>query len=508
MDAVTLGIDVGTSTTKAVLADLNGKFLASQSASYTYSQPHPGWAEQDPEDWWMAVCKVITSLLAQHPSMKERIAGIGVSGQGVASVLLDRKGNALRPAILWLDCRSASEADELQLQCGERIVAISGKGPATYNVEPKLLWVKRNEPAIWEQIWKTLTTTAYITYRLTRRAVMNHSDGGILLAYDLARHAWSQETMDLMGIPQYLYCDLAPCHQVVGTVTTEASKATGIRMGTPVIAGGEDTSSAGLAMGAISSEIGQLSMGTASTMYVPLTNVTADPRVLAFPHVIDGLTLAGGSMVAGGIAMDWIAGVVQKEKCKGSLAQIRKLSQEACKVEPGSEGLIFLPYLAGDLQPINDGFARGVFFGLDLSKTRAHLVRAVMEGTAFAIQHNLSIAKCMGAKVQRLVAVGGPTRNKLWCQIIADVAGTPIQVMHEGGGAPLGNCILAAMGSRLIETPETMQRAHARAGELFTPDASNHVRYAELFGIYKDLYPQLKDLFHRLVNFNRIRKEV
>jgi xylulokinase len=507
MAPLTVGIDVGTTATKAVLADLEGKLLRERTAGYAYAKPRPGWAEQDPEDWWQAVCSALREIVKQYPKASEQITGVGVSGQGVAAVLLDGQGRPLRPAILWLDCRSAAQAHETQLRSGERIAAISGKNPAPYNVEPKLLWVKQNEPEIWRRVWKTLTTTAYVTYKLTGRVVMNHSDGGILLGYDLARREWSPEAMELLGIPASVYCELAPCHDVIGAVTEKAAEETGLRPGTPVIAGGEDTSAAGLAMGVTSSEAAQLSMGSASTVYVPLANAAIEPRLLAFPHVVDGLTLVGGSMVAGGNAMDWIAAVVSESNDDNAFSRIQTLTQEAARVPAGSDGLIFLPYLAGELQPVNNGFARGVFFGLDLSKTRGHVVRAVMEGTAFAIEHNLSITQELGAKVRTLIAVGGPTRNRLWCQIIADVTGIPVQVMQERGGAALGDAILAALGTGLIESPETMQQRHAVAGERFEPDSCRHQVYQQAFRIYKDLYPQVKELFPRLANLTKLAEE-
>lgn len=507
MSSLTLGIDVGTTTAKAVLADIEGKLLGEHTSGYTYAKPRPGWAEQDPEDWWQAVCHALREVLKQYPRAKEQIAGVGVSGQGVAAVLLDGQERPLRPAMLWLDCRSAAQADEIQLRSGERIAAISGKNAAPYNVEPKLLWVKQNEPDIWRRVWKTLTTTAYITYRLTGRVVMNHSDGGILLGYDLARREWSPEAMELLGVPPSVYCELAPCHEVIGAVTKQAAEETGLRQGTPVIAGGEDTSAAGLAMGVTSSETAQLSMGSASTVYVPLANAAIDPRLLAFPHVVDGLTLVGGSMIAGGNAMDWIAGVISEANSDNPSARIQTLTQEAAQVPAASDGLIFLPYLAGELQPINNGFARGVFFGLDLSKTRGHLMRAVMEGTAFAIEHNLSITQSLGAEVRTLIAVGGPTRNRLWCQIIADVTGIPVQVMQERGGAALGDAILAALGTGLIGSPEAMQQRHAVAGERFEPDSGRRQVYQEAFRIYKDIYPRVKELFPRLANLTNLEEE-
>ncbi|HEX5482262.1 MAG TPA: xylulokinase [Terriglobia bacterium] len=503
MNPLTLGIDVGTTTTKAVLADVEGKLFADAAKSYTYSKPCPDWVEQNPEDWWDAVCHTIRELLRQHPDARQRIAAIGVSGQGVASVLIDAQGRPLRPAILWLDSRSAPQSDELNRRCGERIAALSGKSPAPYNVEPKLLWVRQNEPEIWRRTSKNLTTTGYVTFRLTGRAVMNHSDAGICLAYDLARLAWSEELAELIGITTSIYCELAACHQVIGSVTPEAAEASGLPAGTPVIAGGEDTSSAGLAMGVTSPDTAQLSMGSASTVYVPLSRAVTDPRLLAFPHVVQGLTLVGGSMVGGGTAMDWTAAVLGGEDGRASKEQLQSLTQGAAEVHPGSDGLIFLPYLAGELQPINDGFARGVFFGLDLSKTRGHMVRAVLEGTAFAIRQNLEITRDLGANTQKLVAVGGPTRNKLWCQIIADVTGLPVEVMHERGGAALGDAILAALGVGLITSARSMQQAHAQVIDGFTPDSRYAARYAELFAIYQELYPRLKDLFPRLAACSR-----
>jgi xylulokinase len=506
MKSLTLGIDVGTATTKAVLADPEGKVLHTAAASYRYASPKTNWIEQNPEDWWEAVCRVTRTLFQEHPDTPDCIAAVGISGQGVAAVLVGKQGKPLRPAILWLDSRSSREANQLQQSCGERIAAVSGKCPAPYNVEPKLLWVKRNEPDTWRATWKIMTTAAYVTFRLTGKAVINYSDGGILLAYDLVRNTWSEELLDAMGLPWSIYCEPVPCHQVIGSVSPEAAAMTGLRAGTAVVGGGEDTSAAGLAMGVLAADSAQLSMGSASTLYVPLPRVTLDSRLLAFPHVIDGFTLVGGSMVGGGVALEWAAKILKGAKGTAASDEYSGLTAEAAAVPSGSEGLIFLPYLSGELQPINDGSARGLFFGLDLFKTRGHLVRAVMEGAAYAITHNLRITRELGAEVKTLVAVGGPTRNALWCQIIADVTGLPLQVMQETGGAALGDAILAAMGAKLINSPQGMQRAHAVLGTRFTPNQDHHRRYQPLLGIYMDLYPRLKDLFSRLAQEPQLHK--
>ena len=498
---LTLGIDVGTSSAKAVVADPGGNFFASATRSYSYITPEHRQAEQDPEDWWTAVCSLAQELLSTHPEIRSRLRAVGISGQGVAAVILGRDRKALRNAILWLDTRGAPQASQLYESHGDRIAAISGKTPAAYNVEPKLLWLRQHEPATWNGIWKVMTTTGYVTFRLTGQAVMNHSDAGILLSYDLNKRRWSDEALACMDLPRSIFCDLAACHEVIGEITPEAAAQTGLPSGLPVVAGGEDTSSAGLAMGVVSENDVQLSMGSASTVYVPLGRPVSDPRLLAFPHVVDGFTLLGGSMVAGGLAADWLLKALNDTLVtRDSKSEaLHALTTQAAQVQPGSHGLIFLPYLAGELQPVNDGFARGVFFGLGLQTAKAHLFRAVLEGTAFAIAHNLSLAREWGGSPQQILAVGGPTKNDLWCQIIADVTGMPLHTMEDRGGAALGDAILAGMGAQLFADPLVMQRAHAKLRKSFMPDRESYKEYQRLFAIYRELYPRLQDLFPKLL---------
>lgn len=503
VDPLLLGIDVGTGSTKGVLADTHGRFFATAASSYTYKRSSSGYAEQNPQDWWKAVCQVTQLLLAKNPGARERIACVGVSGQGVAAILVGRNGEPLRDAMLWLDTRCAEQARALCEAHGEELTAISGKCPAAYNFEPKLLWLREHEPDIWEKTWKALTTTAYINFQLTGRAVMNYSDAGITLSWDLKHNRWSEEATACIDLSRNIYCDVVPCHQVIGTVSAKASRECGLAEGTPVIAGGEDTSSSGLAMGVVSGNEVQLSMGLASTVNVPFPNPVHDSRLLAFPHVLEGTTLMGGSMVAGGLAVDWLEGVLHDGVHRGPgerNAWMRSATAAATNVPAGANGLIFAPYLAGELQPVNDGFARGVLLGMTASTTRAEIFRAVMEGTAFAIQHNLGITREAGANPVRTAAVGGPTRNDLWCQIIADVTGMQLDAMDDNGGAALGDAILAGISAGLLSDPLEMQRTHAKTRKRFTPQQRNHEQYQGLFGIYREIYPRLKDLFPKLAS--------
>lgn len=497
MKDLVLGIDVGTGTAKAVIADVSGTVLWQAAASYQHHSPESEWVEQDPEDWWQAVSIATKTLFRSHPDAAGRIAAVGVSGQGAGAVLLNKAGVAVRHAILWLDRRCAADAEELQIQHGEMFSQISGKVPASYNFDLKLRWLKQHEPDAWEQAFKACTTTGFITYRLTAQAVTNHSDGGIFLAYDLTNRCWSKELLGLLDLPESMYCDLAECDEIIGHVTTEAAEYTGIPVGIPMVAGGEDTSSAGLAMGVTTEDTAQLSSGTANTVYVPIDRPFTHPRLLTFPHVLRGKSLIGGSIASGGLAIDWMARIFSASRDTPTAQEMEELTAIAAEVSVGADGLIFLPYLVGELQPINDGFARGVFFGLNAEMHRGHMMRSIFESNAFAIEHNLSLARNLGTAPSRLVAVGGPMRNVLLCQIIADVTGMSLHVMEEHGGAALGSAMLAAKGAGLISRYNEMQMAHACLRHHYEPDMVRHQLYQDIFSTYLELYPRLKDLFPR-----------
>lgn len=498
--ALLLGVDVGTSSAKAVLADTRGEFFATATEAYQYSVPSLGGAEQDPDDWWRGVCAATRSLLESNPDAAKRVTGIAISGQGVAAVVLDAQNKALRKAMLWMDTRPSSQAASLELQAGVKIAAISGKQAAAYNVEPKLMWLREHEPELWSKVNWFTTTTGYVTYRLTGRRVMNHSDAGILLSYDLKQRCWSDELIHEIGLSRALYPELAECDEVIGYLSEEAASEIGLLPGIAVMAGGEDTSSAGLAMGVYRSGDVQLSMGMACTVYTPTRKPTLDARLLAFPHVVRGLTLIGGSLVSGGVSIGWVLKIIgETEAARDVLSPaFQRIMQAASRVSAGCDGLVFLPYLAGELQPVNDGFARGVFFGLGVGTEPAHLLRAVMEGTAFAVRHNLDIARHCGSTPQRLIATGGPSRNDVWCQIITDITGLPMRAMEEGTGAALGDAILAAKGAGLIDEPMGMQLAHAKVRSDFKPQNQTLATYDRLYAVFRELYPRLRDQFPQL----------
>lgn len=489
MTPVTLGIDIGTSNVKAVVATPDGAVLGEAQTGYETDFPQPGWAEQNPDDWWRGTVQVVREAVAHAGVDAAQVAGVGVSGQGCAVTLIDAAGDVIRPAIIWMDARSEPQCERLRQTCAADILRLNGKAPAPYNADPVLMWLNDHEPDSIRRAATSLTTTGYINFRLTGQRILNVSDSSILFAFDLARADWSPALIDAFGLPRRLYPPVAPCQQVIGGLTPDAAAALGLRTGTPVIAGGEDTSAAGLAIGVAQPGQALLSLGTAGTIYVVQDRANVSPALLAFAHVLSGQVLLGGSMIAVGGALRWWRELMGGEESYDALTAL------AAQTEPGAGNLLFLPYLSGELQPINDGNARGVFIGLNMTTTRAQMVRAVMEGTAFAIAHNARVAAQVGTPITEMRAVGGPTRSALWCQMIADISGYPLAALRENAGAPLGDALLAGAGVGLIADLAKTATAAAGTPQIYTPRDEYRARYEALFAVYRGLHGRLAGAF-------------
>jgi xylulokinase len=502
MSDLLLGIDIGTTNIKAVLATANGRVVAQAQRGYPIYRPHPNHVEQDPEDWWQGTIAVTREVMGMATAVPEQIIGIGISGQGCAVTLIDYAGQVVRPAIIWMDSRAEPQSAALRQTCAALMLERNGKQPAPYNADPVLMWLQQHEPTSIAAAQCSLTTTGYINFRLTGEPVTNISDASILFAFDLVKDDWSDELINAFNLPRKLYPRIAPCHEIIGGLTSMAARELGLRPGTPVIAGGEDTSSAGLSIGAGRPGQAFLSLGTAGTMYAVGESLTIHPQLLAFRHVVPHTYLLGGSMAAVGGALSWCRDLL------GGNADFGTLTALAAQSNPGADGLIFLPYLSGELQPINDGHARGVFFGLRMHTGQPQLIRAVMEGAAYAIAHNVKIAAQVGATINEIRAVGGPTRSPLWCQIMADVIGRPISVMVDNAGAPLGNALLTAVGLGLIDDPVAVANQEAYVGHIYTPHPDRQAQYAPLFAIYQRLYPLLREEFAALAGIGTGNQEL
>lgn len=494
LDELTLGCDVGSSNVKACLVRPDGHVVATATAPHATHHPQPGWTEQHPRDWWRGAVTATRAALEASGARPDQVLGIGTSGQGCPAVLVDRDGDVLRPAITATDTRSQAQCEQLRDPCGDQVFALNGKQLAPYNADPVLVWLRENEPNSLTAAQTSLTAGGWLNLRLTGEAVENISDASILFAFDLVERDWSDALVECFGLPRRLYPAVAACTEVVGGLTEEAADDLGLRPGTPVVAGGEDTSSAGLAIGVVQPGQVLVSLGTAGTIYGVRATYAARGALLAFLHVVEGLHLLGGSTVAAGAALDWCRRVLDRREEVASLARL------AAESRPGAGGVLFLPYLSGELQPINDGHARGMFFGLSMDTGPPQLVRAVMEGVGFALAHNLGLIAEV-QPVNELRAVGGPSSSTLWSQIIADIAGRPLTVLPDTEGAARGDALLAAQGIGLIDEVASVAKGATAPARVHEPNSACHEHYRELFEVYRQLYPVCRSQFAAMTAF-------
>lgn len=485
-----LVLDIGTSSTKAVLYREDGTRLNSSSAAYEVIFPVAGWAEQNPLDWWEAVQRVIREILDSQDGLQ--VQAVCVSGQAPSCVPVDRQGKPLRPAILWLDRRAASQVswlvDRLKQKEAE---AIGGNLLDSYYGGLKWLWFRMNEPELYQQTWKILQVNSFVILQLTGEAVVDHSQAGLCTpAYNLHKRKWDEGTCEIMGLDMNKLPVIRDSWEVVGQVSTQAAEATHLPVGTRVVCGGGDFACACLGAGVMKKGAAAMMLGTAGNLLVP-EPVKTDPRVFNTVHVT-GEKLSLGGVLAGG-AVHWFLEMLGDES-PGFLAV---LEQEALQIAPGAEDLIFLPYLMGERTPIWDPYARGVFMGLTTRHRRGHLYRALLEGIALAFRQMAEIFTEMGSPIQEIVAINGGANSPLWRQIFADVLGVPIRWRPKSGGTALGAAFLAALGvgdqkgfaglqAWLEPTIDTLPRTE-EAGV-----------YANHYPIFCDLYGHLKDDFQRL----------
>jgi xylulokinase len=495
---IVIGIDAGSSSVKAVLATADGRVLGHGQVPYTSVRGADGADEQNPHDWWDGAVRAVRSALSASALPADRVAAIAVSGQGCAATLIDADGQVVRPAITSRDSRSQEQSLQLQRIAGDDIRRVNGKTPAPYNTDPSLMWLVQNEPRSIERARTSLTTSGYLLFRLSGEPVLSASDASILFAFDQLRGDWSDDLITRFGLPRKLYPTVVASTSRVGGLTRDAAGALGLHTGLPVVAGGEDTSSAALALGTVLPGQAVVSLGTAGTINAVVDHFATEPDLLTFAHVVPKRFLIGGSTMAFGGSLSWLRSAAAEDGLS-----FDDLFSRAASVPVGAGGLMFLPYLAGELQPINDGAARGAFVGLTFGTRMGHLVRAVLEGAAMSLAHNLWLLRSRGHEITELRAVGGPTRSALWCQIIADVLGVRLLVGSDVGGAPLGNALLAAQGVGLIDDAAKVALKAARPVARYEPRTSEHQTYQRLLEVYRGLYPALAPSFHSLSAFSQ-----
>lgn len=502
-----IGIDIGTTSTKAVVFDSQGVMLAEASQEYPTVYPHPNWAEQNPVDWWQATCAVLNKIFLDKTIDAHAVASVGISCQAPSLVAVDRQGRPLHPALIWMDRRSEPQCDWLREQVGEENISrINGGRIDPYYWAPKLLWYKDQRPDLYRQTHQLLQANGYVVYQLCQAFSMDLSHGPLALFFDSAKLTWSTPLLERMRLDPAHLPPLLASTAVVGEVTPAAASATGLIAGTPVVAGMTDGTAAGLEAGLL--EVGDAveMTGQSTVLLVCSDRPYLGKDLIPLGHAVPGRYLVVGALVASGGSLRWfrdqLGETEQLAAARLGIDAFELLSKAAAHSPPGANRLLFLPYMYGERSPIWDSDARGVFFGLSLATQKADLVRAIMEGAAFGLRHNVEAATAGGFPLATLACVGGGARSALWNQIKADVLNRPIRLPQVAAGAPLGDAMVAAVGAGIYGSLEEAVAQMVTKGEIYQPRAEFVDRYEALYQVYLGLYPALKASFKQLAAVN------
>ena len=486
-----LGIDIGTSSCKVALFRPDGTVAASAGSEYPVSYPQKGWAEQDSRDWWNGVCKAVRELTAKSGIDPSEIAGIGVDGQSWSAIALDAAGEVLCPTPIWTDTRSEAICRETsESLTEEKLFALCGNPAQPGYTWPKILWYRKFRPEVFEKTEKILQSNSYIVYRMTGEITQDLSQGYGLACFDMRKGCWDGAMCAELGIPQRLLPELMPCHRIAGKLTKEAAEQMGLTEGIPVAAGGLDAACGTLGAGVVSPGQTQEQGGQACGMSICIDRYAADPRLILGFHVVPERWLLQGGTTGGGGALKWLRETMCPE------LSFEEMSALAEREPAGSNGVTFLPYMAGERSPIWNPKASGVFFGLNFRTTRGQIIRACMEGVAYALRHNLETAEEAGAHADILRAMGGSANSKTWTQIKADVTGCSIEVPSSDTATTLGSAILAGVGTGVYNSFEEAAAGTVRVKKHYEPDPEKRPVYDRGYHTYRKLYPALEEIMN------------
>ncbi len=492
-----LGIDVSTTGAKALLIDGAGVVLASATTALSVQTPRPLWSEQDPHEWWAGTARSIREVLATADAAADEVAAVGLTGQMHGLVLLDEERRVLRPAILWNDQRTAAECDEIRARMGgrARLVEVTGNDALTGFTAPKVLWVRNHEPEVYERARLILLPKDYVRLRLTDVAAMDKADGSGTLLFDLAARDWSGEVLERLSIPAAWLPKAFEGPETTGHVTRAAAAETGLREGTPVVAGGGDQAAGAVGAGAVRPGVVALTLGTSGVVFATTERALVEPegRLHAFCHAVPGRWHFMGVTLAAAGSLQWYRDTI------AAGVPFDELVAEAAQAPPGSDGLLFTPYLSGERTPYPDPTARASFVGLTVRHRRAHMTRAVLEGVAFSMKDCFSLLAHAGlAAVSQVQIAGGGARSELWRTIVASVLGVEIVTVNSTEGAAFGAALLAGVGSQAWPCVDAACDATIQITGRTLPEASWVEVYAASYPRYRALYPALKAGFDSL----------
>ncbi|MFP4136418.1 MAG: FGGY-family carbohydrate kinase [Candidatus Acetothermia bacterium] len=507
------GTDIGTQGTKTVLVDSAGSVVGTGYSSYSPEQPRPSWAQQWPEVWEEATYESIRGALDGSGVDPDRISGISISGlYGGSGVPLDEDLEPIHPCLIWMDRRATEEVGWVKENIDlDWLFEITGNYVDSYYGYTKILWLKNNEPDLWEKIHKFVPPSSYIEYKMTGELAVDYSSAGnIGGVFDMNELTWSREACEALGIPVDMMPErLVPSDSVMGEITSVAADKTGLAEGTPVIAGGIDAPMSALSAGAFSEGDNVAMMGTSTCWGIIHEGEGLTEELVSMPHVANSeekIYTFGGSATTGALA-SWFKeqfGMPEEEMAeKSDLSPFELLDAQAAKIPPGSDGLLALPYFKGERSPIWDPRASGTLIGLSLYHTKPHVFRALLESGAYSLRHNMEIGERVGTPIdQETSVVGGVSKSDLWTQIIADVTGREIVVPSGGVGAPFGDALLAGVATGVIEDYAEVENWITR-GRVVTPNEENWEVYDKYYELYLDLYRKSSSIMHKLAELSK-----
>ena len=498
-----LGLDISTTSSKALLVDEQGAVVASASAPHSLQTPRPLWSEQDPAEWWTAVTLAIRTALQKAGITGESVAAVGLTGQMHGLVLLDEQGKVLRPAILWNDQRTQAQCDEIHRRIGrEHFIQVTGNVALTGFTAPKILWVQQNEPEVYARARHVLLPKDYVRYCLTGVHAMDKADGAGTVLFDLRKRNWSGEVLAALEIPAEWMPPTFEGPEFTGQVSVEAAALTGLKPGTPVAAGGGDQAAQAVGVGAVEPGVVALTVGTSGVVFAttPAALIEPEGRLHAFCHAVPGMWHFMGVMLSAAGSLQWYRDTLAPQM------SFDELLSEAEHVPPGSEGLLFLPYLSGERTPYPDPLARGAWVGLTLRHSRGHMTRALLEGVAFGLKDSFTLIKEVeqagqagrAGSIGQIRASGGGTKGALWRQILASVLEAELVTVNTAEGAAFGAALLGGVGAGAWTNVPAACAAVIQPTGSTQPDPVQVEAYRRAYPQYRALYPALKQSFAKL----------
>lgn len=504
--SVYLGIDIGTSGTKTLAIHVDGTILASATVEYPLFSPHPGWSEQEPEDWWKATVKSVRKVLKNGDVAASEVKGIGLSGQMHGSVFLDRQHEVIRPALLWNDQRTAAECAEIEAAAGgrKRLIQLVANPALTGFTAPKILWLRNHEPKHFEQTVQVLLPKDYIRFRLTGEFATEVSDASGTLLLDVAKRRWCKPLLEKLQLEPSLLPNVYESEEVSGQLTAAVARELGLPAGVPVVGGGGDQAAGAVGNGIVKSGVISATMGTSGVVFAHSDDMQLDPagRVHTFCHAVRGKWHVMGVVLSAGGSLQWY----RNQLCQTEVAQARRqkvdpyelITAAAAEAPAGSEGLYFLPYLTGERTPHADPHARGAWVGLSLRHGRPHLARSVMEGATYAMRDCLEIIRGLEIPVRQIRLSGGGARSELWRQMQADIYGQSVVTINAEEGPAYGVALLAAAGTGAYKDIVEACSKTIRVVSTTKANAKARKTYDKAYPLYGQLYQSLKNEYQRI----------